>query len=52
MLQLRQLDLQLALMALRAQREDVQDEGDTVHHAQIEDTLQVALLGGRQGLVE
>ncbi|MNV51133.1 hypothetical protein D3C71_1431720 [compost metagenome] len=52
MLQLRQLHLQLALMALCAQRKDIQDECDTVDHPQIEGALEVALLGGRQGLIE
>ncbi|KAG0757703.1 hypothetical protein G6F22_019874 [Rhizopus arrhizus] len=33
MLQLRQLDLQLAFVALCAQGEDVQNEGNAVHHA-------------------
>ena len=52
MLQLGQLDLQLAFVALGAQREDIQDQRDPVDHAQVEQPFQVALLGRRQGLVE
>ena len=45
MLQLSQLDLQLAFVALGAQREDIQDQRDPVDHAQVEQPFQVALLG-------
>jgi hypothetical protein len=51
-LQLGQFDLQLALVALRALREDVEDQAGTVDHAHVEAPLQVTLLGGRQGVVE
>ncbi len=51
-LQARQFDLQLALVAARALREDLEDEEGAVVDGDAEFALQVALLGGRQGLVE
>ncbi len=47
-----QLDLQLALVALRPLREDFQDQRGAVGHGHAQRALQVALLGGRQRLVE
>lgn len=52
MLQLGQLDLQLAFVALGAQREDIQDQCHAIDHAQVEFALEVALLRRRQRLVE
>jgi hypothetical protein len=44
MLQLRQLNLQLALMALRALGEDVQYQPGTVQNPRLNGALQVAFL--------
>ena len=52
MLQLRELDLELALVAARPKREDIEDQTDTVDHTQLEHTLEVALLGRRQGVID
>ena len=52
MRELRQLDLQLALGAARAQREDVEDEARPVDDAARELLLEVALLHARQRVVE
>jgi hypothetical protein len=52
MLQLRQLDLDLALVALGALGEDVQDQAGAIEHARLQHALKVALLGGRQCVVE
>ena len=46
-LQLRQLDLQLAFAALRALREDVQDERGAIEYPKAERPLQIALLRRR-----
>jgi hypothetical protein len=51
-LQLGQLDLQLALVALRPQGKDVEDQRRTVDHAAIELALEVALLRGRDVVIE
>ena len=51
-LQPRQLDLQLALMALSARGEDVEDQRGAVGHRHAEVLFEVALLRRRQGLVE
>ena len=45
MLQLGQLDLQLALVALGALRKDVEDQAGTVEHPHIQALFQIALLG-------
>ena len=50
--QLRQFDLQLAFVALRTLGEDVQDQPGAVDHAALQRALQVALLGGRQRVVD
>ncbi len=49
---LRQFDLQLALGAARAQREDVEDEAGPVDDAAPQFLLEVALLHARQRVVE
>src|SRR5262249_25553663 len=48
MLDLRELDLELALGAARPQREDVEDQARTVDDAALERALKVALLRSRQ----
>ena len=53
-LQLRELDLELAFEAARALREDVEDEAVAVEHAPLDELLEVALLAratarGRRG---
>ncbi|GAA5240204.1 hypothetical protein BMMON2_30260 [Burkholderia mallei] len=45
-LQLRELDLQLAFVAARALREDVENEARTIDDAPIKHSLQIALLAG------
>ena len=52
MTELGQLHLQLALVGGRALGEDVQDEAGARQHAGLEVLLEVALLGGREGVVE
>ena len=51
-LQPRQLDLQLALVALRARAEDLEDQHRAVGDRHAEMALEVALLRRRQRLVE
>ena len=51
-LQLRELHLQLAFMALRAGGEDLEDQHRPVGHGHAEVALEIALLRRRQGLVE
>ena len=51
-LQTRQFHLQLAFMALRTFAEDLENQHRAVGHGHTEMTLQVALLRGRQGLIE
>jgi hypothetical protein len=51
-IQLGQLDLQLALVSTRALGEDIQDQPGTIQHAALEHALEVALLAGREGVVE
>ena len=51
-LQLRQLDLKLALAGARALREDVQNERGAVEHLAVEGLLQVAALGRGKLVVE
>lgn len=50
--QLRQLHLQLAFVAARTLREDVQDQPGAVDHTPLQIPLKVALLAGRQGVVD
>jgi hypothetical protein len=52
MLELRDLDLQLALAALGALGEDLQNEKFAVEHGNVQRPLQVALLRGAQRHVE
>src|SRR5688572_3152273 len=52
MLQARELHLQLALAGLRALREDLQDQLGAIEHAALQRLLQVALLPGRELVVE
>ena len=52
MLQLRQLDFELAFEAARALREDVEDQAVAVEHAPLDELLEVALLAGRQRVVD
>ena len=49
---LRELDLQAPLPRARAHREDIEDEGGAVDHLELELLLQVALLRGRELVVE
>ncbi|MNE05669.1 hypothetical protein D3C80_982390 [compost metagenome] len=51
-IQLGQLDLQLALVGARALGEDVENQTGTVQHATLEHPLEVALLTGRKGVIE
>src|SRR6266581_182333 len=51
-LELRQLDLQLALAGLRPLREDLEDQLGAVHHAPVQFFFQVSSLGGRELVVE
>src|SRR5690554_1252448 len=51
-LQLSQFDLQLALVAFRAQRENIQYEGYAVDHTPLEASFKVALLRRRKRLIE
>jgi hypothetical protein len=52
MLDLGELDLQFAFCALRAQREDVEDERRPVDDAAVECALEIALLGAGQRMIE
>jgi hypothetical protein len=49
---LRKLDLQLAFMAASALGEDVEDETRPVDHAAFERGFQIALLRGRESVIE
>ena len=50
--QLGKFHLQLALMAARTLSEDVEDQRRAVDHHALQHALEVALLTGRQGMVE
>ena len=52
MLQLRQLHLQLPLVRAGALGKDVEDQAGAVQHAGLQQALQVALLAGRQVVVD
>ena len=52
MLQLRQFHLELALEAAGALREDVENQTVAVEHAPLDQLLEIALLAGRQGVVD
>jgi hypothetical protein len=47
-----QVDFELALKAARALRKDVEDEAVAVQHAPLDELLEVALLAGREGVVD
>ena len=47
MLELRQLNLQLTLVAFGTLREDIEDQAGTIYDAMPEVPLQIALLGRR-----
>ena len=51
-LELRELDLELALEAAGALREDVEDQAAAVEHAPAGQLLEIALLAGRQRVVD
>ena len=51
-LQLRELDFELALEAARALREDVEDEAVAIQHAPLDELLEIALLAGRERVVD
>jgi hypothetical protein len=52
MLELSQLDLQLALSRARALREDVENEGGAIEDLAVEDLLQIAALGRRKLVIK
>ena len=52
MLQLRELDLQLAFEAARALRENVENQPAAIQHAPAGQLLEVAFLAGRQRVVD
>ena len=52
MLELRQLDLELALEAARALREDIEDQPAAIEHAHAAQLLEVALLARRQRMID
>ena len=52
MLQLRQLDLELAFPSASALGEDIEDEGRPIQDLAVEDFLQVAALGGSQFIIK
>ena len=51
-LQLRELDLQLAFVTRRALREDIEDEAVAIQHAPADELLEVALLARRQRMID
>ena len=51
-LQLRELDLELALEAAGALREDVEDEAVAIEHAAPDELLEIALLAGRERMID
>ncbi|MNC24696.1 hypothetical protein D3C75_727610 [compost metagenome] len=51
-LELGQFDLQLAFMGTRPLGEDIEDQPGTVEHTTLEHTFEVALLTGREGVIE
>lgn len=50
--ELGEFDLQTAFLALRALREDGEDEADAVEHAALQGFFEIALLGGGEFVVE
>ncbi len=51
-IQLSQLNLQLAFVRTRALGKDIQDQSGPIKHTAFERSLEVALLAGRQGVIE
>ena len=51
-LQLRELDLELAFVAARALREDIEDEARSIDHAAIQRDFEIALLRGCERVIE
>jgi hypothetical protein len=51
-LQLRQLYLQLTFVAVRALREDIQNQSSTIEYATLEFGLEVAFLAGRECVIK
>ena len=52
MLQLRELDFELALEAAGALREDVENQSVAIEHAALDELLEVALLAGRERVID
>ena len=52
MLELRQFDLQLALEAACALREDIEDQAAAIEHAHAGQLLEIALLAGRERMID
>ncbi len=52
MFELRQFDLQLALVGTRPLGEDVQNQAGAIEHTAFERALEVALLAGGQRVIE
>ena len=52
MLELRELDFQLALEAARALREDIEDQAVAIEHAPLGELLEIALLAGRERVID
>lgn len=52
MIELSQLDLQLAFMSARTLGEDIEDQPGTIEHTTLEGALEVALLARCQGVIE
>src|SRR3546814_17998774 len=52
MLQLGQLDLQLAFVTLSPEREDIKYKRNPIHHAQFETSFKITLLSRRKRLIE
>src|ERR1043165_9748343 len=51
-LELRELDFELAFVTARALREDVEDQSRAVEHATLYQLLEIAFLGRRQRVIE
>ena len=52
MLQLRELDFELAFEAARALREDVEDQPVAIEHAALDELLEVAFLAGGERVID
>ena len=50
--ELRQLHFELAFVAARALREDVEDQSRAIEHAALDELLEIAFLRGRQRMIE